>query len=92
MQDSLSFFAADAANEEKNDKEISEDMEATSSAIQTTAETTASSNSKLSETMDMLGKSILHLVKKRSEVTVLLCMLNTPGCAFSRNAIPYLKV
>ena len=66
MQDFLSSFAADATNEEKNDKKILEYMEATSSAIQTMAETATSSNSKLSETMDMLGKSILHLAKKGS--------------------------
>ena len=65
MQDFLSSFAAEAANEEKNDKKILDYMESTSSAIQTLAETTASSNSKLTETMDMLGKSILHLAKKR---------------------------
>ena len=66
MQDYLSSFAADAANDEKNDKKILDYMEATSSGIQTLAETTASTNTKLTETMDMLGKSILHLAKKRS--------------------------
>lgn len=66
MQDFLTSFAADAANEEKNDKKILDYMEATSSAIQTLAETTASSNTKLTETTDMLGKSILHLAKKRN--------------------------
>ena len=65
MQGFLSSFAEDAANEEKHDKKIVDYMEATSSAIQTLAETTASSNAKLTETMDMLGKSILHLAKKR---------------------------
>ena len=65
MQDFLSSFAAEAANDEKNDQKILDYMEVTSSAIQTQAETTASSNTKLTETMDMLGKSILHLSKKR---------------------------
>lgn len=66
MQDILTSFAVDDADEEKNDKKILDYMEATSSAIETLAETTASLNTKLTESMDTLGKSILHSAKKRN--------------------------
>ena len=66
MQDILTSFAVDDADEEKNDKKILDYMEATYSAIETLAETTASLNTKLTESMDTLGKSILHSAKKRN--------------------------
>lgn len=66
MQKLLLSFTEEAIKEEKKEKKIMDFMESSSKAIQSLAESTAASNLKLSETMDMLGNSIIQLAKRRN--------------------------